>query len=130
MAQDDDIINEIVNNLDRNLDDILEEADRREAKAASNSKQAEILEGLYKEVKVDDKKKKARRNVPKLDEARSVELSSPPYYENYADFSNLYRLRSPLGILKLQKIAKTEIKLRGKGHEVRRVTTMLHPKPQ
>jgi hypothetical protein len=72
-ATDDYVLDQILNNYDKSVEEILQDADKRDQNASSKANgqgQGDIPEemDMYRVLEV----KKARKQIPKLDEARQV----------------------------------------------------------
>jgi replication fork protection complex subunit Csm3/Swi3 len=114
-------------NYDTNIDHILDGMDNGDNNSDSNnnysnasradgmrSGPAQAL-GIDEEIKIT----KQRKPIAKLDETRRVShhpSRQPQSMEMLTKLAN--RLTSAAGIPKLQKISKTRLKFKGKGHEV------------
>lgn len=111
-----DEMDAILNDYDRSLDDILGgagDATTNQRQQRTSSKPPDAL-GIDENVNVTKKRKLA----PPLDETLWV---APPRarFDLHGRYTNTqFRLASSNGIPKLQKIARTKLKFRGKGHEV------------
>jgi replication fork protection complex subunit Csm3/Swi3 len=114
-------------NYDTNIDHILDGLENGDYNTDSNnnysntnrengmrSGPAQAL-GIDEEIKIT----KQRKTIAKLDETRRVSYTpsrQPQSMEMLTKLAN--RLTSAAGISKLQKISKTRLKFKGKGHEV------------